>query len=335
MTVAVLGAGSLMGQGAIKALKMSSLNPRVVALDFFPTAVGLYWADAAHVLPDVLAPGASEADYLGRLAETLKREGVQVLLVATDFDVPRLARHRAALETETGCRVIVSSPEVAAIADDKWETFQFLTAHDLPCPRSLVDLTGLQAFVAEVGFPLVVKPRRGARARGVSHVRDASELPAALRTAGPDPIVQQEAGPREMEYTCGAVILDGECAGTIAMRRDLRDGNTFRAYLEPRPDLEALVRRAALALNPCGPANFQLSVGPSGPLIFEINARFSGTTVIRAMAGFNEVEAVVRWAAWGERTPLRQQKSGVVLRYWEELLVSWDEYVRMGGRRTG
>ena len=90
------------------------------------------------------------------------------------------------------------------------------------------------------------------------------------------------------------------------------------------------VLAVALSLNPCGPANFQLQVGVNGPAIFEINVRFSGTTVIRAMAGFNEVEAVIRWAAWGERMPLRRQKTGVVLRYWEELFVNWEAYGRLG-----
>jgi carbamoyl-phosphate synthase large subunit len=157
------------------------------------------------------------------------------------------------------------------------------------------------------------------------------ELVQALRGAGPEPIVQHAVGTAETEYTCGAVVLDGECSGVIAMRRDLRDGNTFRAYLEPASEIEAMIRSVALALNPCGPANFQLRVGKDGPAIFEINARFSGTTVVRALAGFNEVEAVVRWAVSGERVPLVRQKSGVVLRYLEELFVSWEEYQGMGG----
>ena len=91
-----------------------------------------------------------------------------------------------------------------------------------------------------------------------------------------------------------------------------------------------MIRSVALALSPCGSVNFQLRVGKNGPEIFEINVRFSGTTVIRALAGFNEVEAVVRWAVTGERVPLVRQKSGVVLRYFEELFVSWEEYARMG-----
>lgn len=330
VTVGVLGAGSLLGQGLIKALKMSALESRLVALDFFPHAVGLYWADAAYLLPDVLAPSVSEADYLARLVEILRCEHVEILLVGMDFEVPRLAKYRAVIEAESGCKIVASSPEVAEVGDDKWATHQFLTSRGFPSPASLIDLDELQTFVERVGFPLVVKPRRGARSQGVSMVQSTGELARALKVAGPDPIVQQSIGTPSDEYTCGAVVFEDQCAGVIVMRRDLRDGNTYRAYLQPMPELETLVRQVALALNPYGPVNFQLRVGKGGPAIFEINARFSGTTVVRALAGFNEVEAVIRRAVWGERMPLVQQKFGVVLRYWEERFVGWEEYKRMG-----
>ena len=336
VTVGVLGAGSLFGQGIIKALRASTLEVRIVGLDAFPYAVGLYWADAAHVVPDVLSPEVTEAAYLDRLIEILKEERVELLFVATDFDVSRMSRHQGLVESRSGCKVVVSPPAVVDIADDKWATYQFLSARGLPCPPSLIELSRLDEFITAHGFPLVVKPRRGARSRGMSVVQTRAQLPAALAAAGPDPIVQVEIGTPEREYTCGAVVFERDCFGTIAMRRDLRDGNTFRAYLKPEPELEALTRQAALALAPYGPANFQLRLGASGPAIFEINARFSGTTVIRTLAGFNEVEAAARWVLFRERLPLAASRSGVVLRYWEELFVPWEAYERVGATvRTG
>src|SRR3546814_995014 len=75
------------------------------------------------------------------------------------------------------------------------------------------------------------------------------------------------------------------------MRRDLRDGNTYRAYVADYPELNDQVRMLGRALQPHGPANFQFRTDADGtPCVFEINARFSGTTPLRAMAGFNEVE---------------------------------------------
>lgn len=331
VNVAVLGVGSLVGQGVIKSLRMSTLETRLIGMDFFPTAVGLYWTDSAHLLPDILDSAVSDEEYIQRIVEVLIQERVDVLLPVLDFDVVRMADSKARIESETGCKVVVSSTQVARIGDDKWETTRFLKEHGMPCPRSLIDLAGLDAFVEEVGFPLIVKPRHGARSNGVSLVRAASEIPAALEAAGLAPVVQEAIGNADDEYTCGAVVLGGECVGTIALRRDLRDGGTARAYLSPYESVEALVRRAAEALQPYGSVNFQLRLGPDGPTIFEINARFSGTTYLRAMAGFNETDAIVRWAALGERVPLEQSRYGVILRYPEEIFVEWDDYKRLGG----
>ncbi len=329
VNVAILGVGSLVGQGVIKSLRMSTLETKLIGLDFFPSAVGLHWTDSSYLLPDILDPAVSDEEYIQRLVEILIHERADVLLPVLDFDVVRMAESRARIEAESGCKVVVSSSEVARIGDDKWETYQFLKDNGLPYPRSLIDLDGLNAFVEEVGFPLIVKPRHGARSNGVSLVREASGLPAAIQAAGSEPIVQEAIGTSDEEYTCGAVVLDGECIGTIALRRDLRDGGTARAYLSPYESVEALVRRAAVALQPVGSVNFQLRLGPDGPTIFEINSRFSGTTYLRAMAGFNEVDAIIRWAALGERVALAQNRYGVILRYPEEIFVEWDAYNRL------
>ena len=89
------------------------------------------------------------------------------------------------------------------------------------------------------------------------------------------------------------------------MRRDLRDGNTYRAYVEPFPELDVEVRRLAEALSAYGPANFQFRVDSEGRAkVFEINARFSGTTPLRMRAGFDEVDMVLRRIVQGE--PIRQ-----------------------------
>src|SRR3546814_8600256 len=61
---------------------------------------------------------------------------------------------------------------------------------------------------------------------------------------------------------------------SIVMRRDLRDGNTYRAYVADYPELNDQVRMLGRALQPHGPANFQFRTDADGtPCVFEINAR--------------------------------------------------------------
>lgn len=289
--------------------------------------MGLYWSDTGYLLPDVLAAHVGEHSYVDRLTDILRKERVDLLLVGTDFEVPILARHREEIERAVGTRVVVSSPPVAQIANDKWETCRFLGSHGLSFPRSTVDLREMEAFVASVGFPLIVKPRTGFRSRHVHRVYGWPELRAALKT-GPGPIVQEYVGDPETGYTCGAVVVDGSCLGVISMRRDLKDGNTHRAHVRDFSEIDEVVARATL--DPLGPVNFQIRLAKSCPVFLEINARFSGTTFMRALVGFNEVEAVVQAVVLKERPLLRRKADGVILRYWEEMLVPWSAYERWG-----
>ena len=129
-------------------------------------------------------------------------------------------------------------------------------------------------------------------------------------------------GTDETEFTASVLVFDGIPQASIVMRRDLRDGNTYRAYTGAFEALNESVRAFGAALQPFGPANFQFRLDRYGaPRVFEINARFSGTTPMRAMAGFNEVEMCLRWLRRGE--PIRQPlvRTGVILRFLDEIFV--------------
>jgi carbamoyl-phosphate synthase large subunit len=305
--IMVTGGGSLCGQGIIKSLRM---GPRVhiVAVDPDPdNAVGCHWADSAHPVPL-----ASADDYLDAIIETIEHEKPDIVMIGTDVELPVLAKYRNDIEIDHGSKVLVSSPEVIAIADDKYRTYEFMRDAGFFPPKT-------SYFVHEAqNDTLVVKPRIGGRSRGVSVVTSTEQL---IREMQADGMIHQEYidGP---EYTAGAVYFGGEVA-TIVMRRELRDGNTYRAYVEEFPELNAKVREWTLALKPWGPVNFQFRVDAKGePRCFEINARFSGTTPMRAMAGFNEVRMCVDFLLHGRPITKPHIKPMKILRYWSELAVT-------------
>ena len=318
MKVFVTGAGAVLGQGIIKSLRQSTLSCTIVAADPNPLSSGLYWADQAYRIPL-----AHEPDFAARIDELLDRERPDILLVGTDVELFFFAEQRARIEAQFGTHVLVSNPRVIAIADDKLETARFFASMGLHPPRSACaqDEEALDAVIAEVGFPLIVKPRIGARSVGVSIVRDREGLEQALAVR--DGLVVQECvGDPDCEYTASVLVFDGEVQASIVMRRDLRDGNTYRAYTADYPELNEKVRAMGRALQPHGPANFQFRTDTDGTArVFEINARFSGTTPLRAMAGFNEVEMCVRRLLHGSPIIQPAVRSGVILRYLDEMFV--------------
>ena len=317
--IAVTGGGALLGQGLLRALQASSLQTHTIAVDVNPLSAGLYWGDKSFLVPPAKSP-----QYLDAIRALLARSRPDILLVGTDVELASLAEARPALEREFGTRVIVSSPEVVAIADDKYATARLFSAHGFPAPASALvsNPESVESLISECGFPLIVKPCVGARSYGVSVVHDRSSLEYAMAHVE-NGVVQECVGDDHQEYTASGLYFDGRCDAVIVMRRDLRDGNTYRAFTVKDTELDRLVKRWTEALKPFGPANFQFRIDKFGvPKVFEINGRFSGTTPLRAHAGFNEVEMCIRKVLWDEPIVQPEIRLVTILRHWSETVIA-------------
>lgn len=318
ITVLVTGAGALLGQGIVRSLQRSSLPLRIVTADPSPLSAALFWGDQGYLIERADHPA-----YLDRLEDVIRAERPAIVLVGTDVELPVFARERHALEGRHSTRILVSSPQVVSVADDKYLTYEFLARAGLAPPASALpeQPDALDSLIDELGFPLVVKPRIGARSIGMSVVRSRAELDVAL--AGKDGLLVQECiGDDTSEYTAGVIAFDGAVQAAIVMRRDLRDGNTYRAFVEPFEPLRAAVVAMGDVLQPYGPANFQFRLDEEGtPRVFEINARFSGTTPLRALAGFNEVDICLRRILLDEPVIQPLIQSMTILRYWSEIAI--------------
>jgi len=279
-----------------------------------PRAVGLYWADKAYLVPLAAEPG-----YLDSVCRIIARERPHAVLVGTDVELMVLSVNKPEIDSTFNTHVIVSPPDIVRIADDKWLTYQFLASNGFPYIRSALP-NDIASLLRECDFPLIVKPRCGARSVGVHEVRNEQELNQALSLVH-NPVVQKCVGTSEQEYTSGIIITDGSVKAVLTMRRDLRDGNTYRAYVEPDSPFNSWLSKIADKLGGLGSLNFQFRSDEGVPKVFEINARFSGTTPLRAYAGFNEVDLIVRHYVCGDPIPAPPLRPMVVLRYWDEIVI--------------
>lgn len=316
--IVVTGAGAVLGQGIIKSLRSATLPCEICTVDPSPLAAGLHWGDRQALIPMATDPAFPDA-----IRAILADFKPDALLVGTDAELKVMAQYREAWERDYGTHILVSSNEIVEIADDKFATVQFLINNGLPHPKTALadDRLAVAELIAECGFPLIVKPRRGARSVGVSKVENREALDAAL-AGRTDLIVQQLAGEDDQEFTAGVLYFDGAVKASITLRRDLRDGNTHRAFSGNYPECDRYVSALAEALKPYGPANFQFRLDRQGtPRLFEINARFSGTTPMRTHFGFNEVELSLRKLLLAEDVVQPEIRDGIVLRYLEEMFV--------------
>ena len=321
MRVLVTSAGALLGQGIIRSLQAADIpDMQIIACDPEPTSPGLYWNKGSRLLPF-----SKDPNFIEKFADILNEEKPNAVCIGTDPELSLLSNHQLELEAAFNTKIIVSSPDVIKIADDKYLTYKFMKDNGFSPPNSRLP-DQAHELVSLYGFPLVVKPRIGARSVGFHLVKNQIELERAIKEV-PNAVVQECVGNKDQEYTAGTLYFDGMCRASIVMRRELRDGNTFKAFVDAYPGLNERVKSFCNSLKPFGPANFQFRVVDGVAKVFEIISRFSGTTPLRMHAGFNELEMTLKYLFYGTpimQPPLRQL---IIMRHWEETVINTGDLI--------
>jgi carbamoyl-phosphate synthase large subunit len=255
------------------------LDGRVLAVD------RSWYASAFHAADDAfLVPGCDDAEFVPRLLELCDSHQVDLVIPTIDPELPVYAAARSEFES-VGTRVVVSSPETVAIASDKVETHRWLTVSGFPT----VD----QAALGEHdgwSYPLVVKPRYGSGALGVTVVSRAAELEVAT-ARGEEMVVQTVAPGRE--YTIDALVDgDGRCVCAVPRRRlEVRAGEVSKAVTVRSARLEAIAVDICEALpGAYGPVAIQVFASDDPDegddlQVIELNARFGGGFPLAFEAG--------------------------------------------------
>lgn len=320
--ILITGTGSLIGQAIIKSIKKSSIkdNLTLIGCDYFEGTVGSHWCDKNYILPDLLQPGEEE-NWKQAFFNIIEKERIKALFIGVDFELSYFANLKTEIEENYGCKVIVSDTRVINIGNDKYLTYEFLKKNGLNVPDTLLlD----EADANNIRLPVIIKPRQGARSKGVELIKDKDRLREVIREKkGKGYILQDAIGSMDTEYTCGILYWDEIYQDSIILKRILKEGNTTTAefYGNKEIQIHHYIRAIGDALKPFGSCNLQLRTDREGkPFLFEINPRFSGTTYMRTLFGYNEVEYIIK-RILGQEVQTMHPKKGKVYRYYEEKLV--------------
>lgn len=289
-------------------------------LDIDPWVIALDAGDRtpAGTLADQLVrvPRADDPSYPAALEDIAKQHAPALLVPTIDPELPVLARMRPRL-AELGVHTLISSAEAVRICGDKSTTAAHLAAHRVPHPRSLDGTAALEA-ADELGYPVIVKPRRGSSSVGVAEVADPRALRRSLRTDPDAWLVQSRcSGP---EHTVDVwVDRTDEVRSVVARRRlAVRGGEVSQGRTEDRRDVCEVAAAAVQTLpGAYGPLTVQVMAGDAGPEVIEINARLGGGYPLAYAAGAQ----TLRWGmqdALGipNDPPAFQPRAGVtMLRY--------------------
>jgi len=320
--VLVTGAGSGVGQGIVKALRISGLPVEIVAADIAPMNAALYRADEGIIIPPV-----EQENALKSILGLLQQHQIDVVMIGSEFELEFFSRNKTKIENHSSAIVIAAPLKTVVIAGDKWRTAEFLREHGLPYAESYIPLgTADAVFVADAwGYPIVLKTRYGTSSRHVHIVKNRDDL-MRLYSETPMPMLQRmidiPTSRLGSEYTCSVFkTADGSVIGPFTARRTVRGGTSWHIEVADFEALHAPLLAIAGAFDYVGSLNVQLMLTGKGPIPFEINARFSGTTAVRAHFGFNEPAMALRSLFYREEVPAPTVRTGIAMRYHEEVFI--------------
>lgn len=333
--IAGIGGASL-GTEICKALRLAG-NYRVYGCDVSPTAYGLYEPSFEATFR------VDRSAYVQSVIEACRQAGADWLIPGGEQPMTLLGAASAELE-HAGISLLANDAAVIAAFSDKQRTFELLAGAGFSIPRTAPIVE--EQDVERIGLPCIVKPATGSGGSAsvffAVSAEEAMTYAEFIRRSGSVPIAQEYVGEEEGEFTIGVLSLpDGRVAGSVALRRvlDAKLSVAYRGrgglvssgysqgYIGHFPELCAQAERIAQVIGSRGPINVQGRVRDGVLLPFEINPRFSASTYLRALAGFNEIDMLVRHLSTGEVPERPALKTGWYLRSLTERYVS-DEQLK-------
>jgi hypothetical protein len=320
-TLLVTSIGGGVGRAIVDAAALSPHHYVVTGLSTEPVSL----AGAAVVAaPPTRLHGAFRAAVIDALAGA----GRVLVLAGRDEDTAVLAGMAEDVRAHGG--VFPSAPAHAVVATfDKGRTAGLLGGSVAFAPVA-VTRSGARRLAARVGWPLVVKPRRGSASHGVRVVRNTTELLEAMSgdvvAQAYVPVPDSDARPWDGMWSGGqdgeysVQILLGPTSNLIgwcATRNTLADGRPVIAETVAGrviSDVATSVAAALASRGATGPWNVQGRLDGRGHLrAFEVNARTTGITGLRASLGFNEVDLLYDAFMLGSRRAAATVEAGLVL----------------------
>ena len=337
-TVLVTAAGGIVSQGIIKSLKLPNMKKdhhvmyEIVTTDINAQAAGLYRGNVG-----ILVPPPSSPDYVESIIKICKEQNVQAVFVGSDEELLPVAFAKEKIEKETGAVVLINTLTVISTGIDKWKTFEFLKRNNLPCTESSLP-ENKEKFIEEHGFPLVVKPREGHGSLHFYIVNNKVEMEQAISAIQKikwRPIIQEYLHGENVEFTSGITVdkTGKNIMSSISMRKTLKQGQTYKAFIEGFDDIRKSAEETALKFGCRGSINIQTKMIENKSKIFEINPRFSATCPIRAVAGINEPDIIFRNFVLDEQIKIDTYQKLVCMRYWNEVYVPYSTYEKTNRMR--
>ena len=255
------------------------IDGSIVCSDMSPNAPALYFADKRELVPAIRSD-----KYIDRLIEIIKANNIALVVPTIDTELEKLSSSRERIEKETGAKVLISSPEVIDICNNKILSAKFFKDNAFGVPYTLSDSEIRGGYYK---LPLFIKPKDGSSSINAFKINTAKELEFFYDYID-NPIVQECV--TGVEYTVDCFIdFDGNIISIVPRKRlATRSGEILKGEIDLNKNIIADVKRLLTVLKPIGHITVQGFYGDDGVFRYiEINPRFGGGAPMSIKAGAN------------------------------------------------
>ncbi len=279
---------------AVRALGRHGIGVTVGESTRLATAAFSRYCHRVVVYPSALLRGSEFVDFL---RTEVSRRSYQMLLPMEDETVDLISRHHSEFSRWT--YVPIASFEKLRFARRKDKVLQLAKDLGIPIPKTwfVDDISQLHGLKDSLAYPVVIKPRTGSGAVGISYPKGPEEFMQqylSVHQRFPYPLIQELVPPEGPGY--GASFLLDEKAQVKAsfVHKRLREypvtggASTLRESVR-HDDIRDMALTLLKALDWFGVAMVEFKLDPRDgvPKLMEVNPRFWGSLSLAVEAGVN------------------------------------------------
>lgn len=273
-------------------------------------------SSALHICDEGFAvKPITHANYTKQLLSIVRANKVKLLIPTVDLDLKILSQNRPKFAA-LGCCVLVSSPEVVDICQDKRKTCRFLLKNGFDTPVTMSIRSALSK--RRLRWPCFLKPWDGSASKGNAVVKDREELSFFGRKI-PNAICQEFVN--GTEYTCDVYVDFNMKVRCVVPRKriEVRAGEVSKGQIVKHSRIISETARLVEMLG-AGPGviTLQLFLTNNDKVKFiEINPRFGGGAPLSIKAGADFPKWILQ-EVLGRKTHIRfngYKDNLIMLRY--------------------
>ena len=291
---------------------------KLVATDMSPYAPALYFADRQYLMPRIDAP-----EYLDRVLDICKREGIQAVTTFIDPEIELLAKSRAHFE-KLGVEVLAPYEETAKLCFDKYMMYQYLKEHHISTVETWGDIESFQTALSagQVQFPVFVKPRTGSGSVGARKIDTLPLLEQAMQ-ADSSLIVQEFMDGIDLDADVYIDTITHEAVSAFSKRKiETKIGGASKTISFKDERLFQFIRDICKVLNFNGPVDMDFFYRDGQYYLSEVNPRFGGAYLHAYGAGVDFIKLIERNLNGLANAPcFGQYEEGVVMMMYDSVVI--------------